>query len=171
MADLRGVRGCKCTPLWRLVMYFCIHIWVSPSNDYTAVACCNNNQAQLHSSLLISWHLSRPIELLRDIQFRLPAILTTLAECIYVTKSGRGNPKFLDVLRAAVAEPPFLNLPLTRWWLPIALQLLRTSCLEINTFRCYEAKIEESELSFSSIFTSQHQRNSFIIALQMLHNC
>ena len=160
MADLRGVRGCKCTPLWRLVMYFCVHIWASPSNDYTAVACCNN-QAQLHSSLLISWRLSRPIELLRDIQFRLPAILNNSSWMHLHDRKWAWQPKILDVLRTPVAEPPppFLNPPLTRWWLPIALQLLRTSCLEINTFRCYEAKIEESELPFSSIFTSQHQRN------------
>ena len=41
---------------------FCIHICVSPSNDYTAVA-CSNNQAQLHSCIsyfLISRRLSRP---------------------------------------------------------------------------------------------------------------
>ena len=25
MADLRGVRGVGCTPLWQLVMYFCDH--------------------------------------------------------------------------------------------------------------------------------------------------
>ena len=45
--------------LWRLVMYFCIHNCTSPSNDYAAVACNNNNHAQLHSSLLISRHLTR----------------------------------------------------------------------------------------------------------------
>ena len=36
VADLGG---CKCTPLWRLVMYFCIHNCTIPSNDYAAVAC------------------------------------------------------------------------------------------------------------------------------------
>ena len=25
-------RGCKCTPLWRLVVYFCVHNCTSPSN-------------------------------------------------------------------------------------------------------------------------------------------
>ena len=47
---------------WWLVMNFCILICVSPSNDYTAVA-CSNNQAVSHScisSLLISRRLSRP---------------------------------------------------------------------------------------------------------------
>ena len=39
-------RGCKCTPLWQLVMYFSLHNCTSPSNDYAAVACSNNNQAQ-----------------------------------------------------------------------------------------------------------------------------
>ena len=46
--------GCKCTPLWQLVMYFCINKCTSPSNDYTAVECSNNNQAQLHT------HVSAP---------------------------------------------------------------------------------------------------------------
>ena len=59
-------------------MYFCIHNCTSPSNDYAAMACGNNNQAQLHT------HISVPfwspdvwlgLELLRGIQFRLPAIL------------------------------------------------------------------------------------------------
>ena len=64
--------------------------------------------------------------MLRDIQFGLPAILNnSLAsydnnymchECIYVTKSGHGNPKFLPALRAPVAElqplSKFLNPPL-----------------------------------------------------------
>ena len=39
-----GVRG-----MWQLVMYFCINNCTSPSNDYTAVECSNNNQAQLHT--------------------------------------------------------------------------------------------------------------------------
>ena len=46
-------------------MYFCIHNCMSPSKDYAAVACSNNNQAQLHthsriSSLQISRCLTRP---------------------------------------------------------------------------------------------------------------
>ena len=35
---------------WELVMYFCVHNCTSPSNDYAAVGCSNNNQAQLYSS-------------------------------------------------------------------------------------------------------------------------
>ena len=54
VADLRGVK-CKCTPLWQLVIYFCIHICISPSNDYTVVACSNNNQAQLHTHVSVPY--------------------------------------------------------------------------------------------------------------------
>ena len=35
-------------------MYFCVNNCTSPSNDYTAVVCSDNNQAQLHT------HLSAP---------------------------------------------------------------------------------------------------------------
>ena len=56
---------------------FCVHNCTSPSNDYAAVACSSGMQQQqpgtvTHSrisSLLISRRLTRPIELLRDIQF------------------------------------------------------------------------------------------------------
>ena len=46
-----GGGGASATPLWQLVMYFCDHNCTSPSNDYAAVACSNNNQAQLHSRI------------------------------------------------------------------------------------------------------------------------
>ena len=49
----RGGKGCKCTPLWRLVMYFCVHNCTSPSYDYAAVA-CSNNQAQLHTHVSVA---------------------------------------------------------------------------------------------------------------------
>ena len=43
---------------------FCVHDCTSPSNDYAAVACSNNNQAQLHTHVsvkeLISRRLTRP---------------------------------------------------------------------------------------------------------------
>ena len=92
-----GKGGCKCTPLWQLVMYFCVRTCTSPSNDYTAVAWRNNNQAQLHtciSSLLISRCLARPRV----------AIWTAS-----VTGSGRGNPKNF---RTRTPLSKFLNLPL-----------------------------------------------------------
>jgi len=43
-----GGKGTQMHPLWRLVMYFCVHTCncTSPSNDYAAEACRNNNQAQ-----------------------------------------------------------------------------------------------------------------------------
>ena len=94
-------------------MYFCVHNCMSPSNDYAAVACSNNNQAQLHTHVLVPYwspDVWLGLELLRDIQFGLPAILNnSLAsyqrsvpvsdnnyvchECINVTISGRSDPK------------------------------------------------------------------------------
>ena len=44
-----GKGGANAPPLWRLAMYFCIHNCTSPSNDYAAVACSNNSQAQLYT--------------------------------------------------------------------------------------------------------------------------
>ena len=49
VVDLGGVRGVQMHPLWQLVMYFCVHNFTSTSNDYAAVACSNNNQAQLYT--------------------------------------------------------------------------------------------------------------------------
>ena len=120
VADLRGVHlGCKCTPLWRLVMYFCVHICTSPSNDYTAVACSNNNQAQLHTHISVPYwspDVCLGLELLWDIQFRLSPILNnSLAsynnnyvchKCIYVPEVGVATQNFSDALQP---EPPFLN--------------------------------------------------------------
>ena len=87
-----------CTPLWQLLMCFCVHICMSPSNDYTALACSIHNQAQFTHSrisfLLISRSLPRyflGLELLRDIQFGFPAINT----CVIRTESGCGSEKFL----------------------------------------------------------------------------
>jgi len=49
--------GGKCTPHWRLVMYFCLHNCTSPSwsNDYAAVACSNKSQAQLHTHVSVPY--------------------------------------------------------------------------------------------------------------------
>ena len=63
--------GCKCTPLWWLVVYFCIHNCTSPSNGYAAVACSDNNQAQLHTRVSIPYwspDVWLDLELLRDIR-------------------------------------------------------------------------------------------------------
>ena len=49
-----GYGGCKCTPLWRLAMYFCVHNCTSPLNDYAAVA-CSSNQAQLHTHVSVPY--------------------------------------------------------------------------------------------------------------------
>ena len=40
--------GANAPPLRWLVMYFCVNNCTSPSNDYTAVECSNNDQAQLN---------------------------------------------------------------------------------------------------------------------------
>ena len=57
-------------------MYFCAHICMSPSNDYTAVACSNNHQAQLHTHISVPYwspDICLGLQLLRDIQFGLLA--------------------------------------------------------------------------------------------------
>jgi len=100
-------------------MYFYAHNCTSPSNDYSAVACSNSNQAWSHiSSLLISRHLTR-LTVVRDAQFGLPAILNnSLAsyQSVAMTGSWHGNQKIAGALHVPVAEPPFLksNLPLHR---------------------------------------------------------
>ena len=118
MADLGGVRGCTCTPLWQLLMHFCVNNCTSPSNDYTAVECSNNNQAQLHT------HVSVPywppddwlgLELFRDIQFGR----------LRDQKWAWQPPKFSPALRAPVAEPPFLNFWIRHWhWYKCMLEYL-----------------------------------------------
>ena len=109
-------------PLWWLIMYFCVHNCTSPSNDHAAMACSNNNQAQLH--IRVSVPYSSPdnwlgLELLRDIQFRQNPNWISQSnsshECIHATGSGRGNPKiFRCALRASGWTPlsKFLNPPL-----------------------------------------------------------
>ena len=86
-------------------MYFCVNNCTSSSNDYTAVECCNNNQAVTHSricSLLISRRLTRP-----------GSCFETFSSDVYVTGSGCGTHKIFAALRTPVAEPLFLNPPLT----------------------------------------------------------
>ena len=92
-------------------MCFCVHICMSPSNDYTALACSINNQAQFTHSrisfLLISRSLSRyflGLELLRDIQFRFPAINT----CVIRTESGCGSEKFRSRPLSTFLNPPLI---------------------------------------------------------------
>ena len=45
VADLGGVRGVQMHPPLAASNVFCVHNCTSPSNDYAAVACSNNNQA------------------------------------------------------------------------------------------------------------------------------
>ena len=114
VADLRGVRGCKCTHLWRLVMYFCVHICTSPS--YTAVTCSNNNQAQLHTHISVPYwspDVCLGLELLPDIQFGLPAILLartmTIITCVinaFTSRKWAWQPKNFRT-HFAHPEPPF----------------------------------------------------------------
>ena len=115
--------------LWRLVMYFCVNNCTSPSNDYTAVECSNNNQAQLHT------HVSVPycspddwlgLELLWDIQFGLQR-----------DESGRGNPKIFGHASRASGWTPlskFLNPPLNTtnnpYVMPPTLPLCHNCCTQ-----------------------------------------
>ena len=95
-----GKGGCKCTPLWRLVMYFCVHNCTSPSNDYAAVACSNNNQAQLHTHESVRYwspDVWPGLELLRNIQFGLLAC----------RKWARQPKIFRRASRASSWNPPF----------------------------------------------------------------
>ena len=115
---------------WKLAwMYIFVHF--SPSqectnlykfHDNTAVACSNNNQAQLHTQVSVSYwspDVWLSLELLRDIQFGLAAILNnSLAsydnnyvchECISMTRSGGGNPKIFGCALCASGLNPFLN--------------------------------------------------------------
>ena len=120
VADLGGANA---PPLWRLVMYFCVHNCTSPSNDYAAVACSNNNQAQFTHVSVPYWSpdVWLGLELLWDIQFGLTSILNnslasyqsvatriTCHECINVTRSGCGNPKNFRVYFVCQwLNPPF----------------------------------------------------------------
>ena len=70
---------------------------MNPSNDYAAVTCSNNNQAQLHTHVSVSYRspdVWLGLELLWDIQLGLPAILnnslasyqpvTTIITCVTI---------------------------------------------------------------------------------------
>ena len=58
MADLGGGKGGKGganAPPLAASNVFCVHNCTSPSNDYAAVACSNNNQAQLHTHVSVPY--------------------------------------------------------------------------------------------------------------------
>ena len=121
----------------RLVMYFCVHNWTSLSNGYAAMTCSNNNQAQLHTHVSVPYwspDVWLGLELLRDIQFGLPAILNnSLAsyQSVAMTRSGRGNPKiFRCALHTGGWTPlsKFLNPPLSPMSTPMP-YLWQGSCL------------------------------------------
>ena len=72
VADLGGVRGVQMHPPLAASNVFCVHNCTSPSNDYAAVACSNNIQAQLHTHISVPYwspDVWLGLELLRDIQF------------------------------------------------------------------------------------------------------
>ena len=52
VADLGGVRGVQMHPPLAASN---VHDCTSPSNDYGAVACNNNNQAQLHTHVSVPY--------------------------------------------------------------------------------------------------------------------
>ena len=69
-----------------------------------------------------------------------------------MTENGRGNPKFLDALRTPVAEPPLSKSATDKMMTtdsPSIAQIILP-----HAGNNIDAKIEESELSFSSILTS-----------------
>ena len=55
VADLGGVRGVQMHPPLAASNVFCVHNCTSPSNDYAAVACSDNNQAQLHTHVSVPY--------------------------------------------------------------------------------------------------------------------
>ena len=55
VADLGGVRGVQMHPPLAASDVFCVHNCMNPSNDYAAVACSNNNQAQLHTQVSVPY--------------------------------------------------------------------------------------------------------------------
>ena len=72
VADLGGVRGVHLHPPLAASNVFCVHNCTSPSNDYAAVACSNNNEAQLHTHVSVPYwspDVWLGLELLWDIQF------------------------------------------------------------------------------------------------------
>jgi len=133
----RGVRGVQMHPLWRLVMYFCVNNWTSPSNDYAAIACSNNNQAQLHTHVPVPYwspDVWLGLELLRGIQLGLPAILNNLlatyqsvATIIMLVMNALTYRKWAWLPKnfrvrsvrqwLKLTEPPFLNFSIRHWYL------------------------------------------------------
>ena len=57
VADLRGVRGVQMHPPLAASNVFFAYItaWVRQNYDYAAVACSNNNQAQLHNHVSVPY--------------------------------------------------------------------------------------------------------------------
>ena len=55
VADSGGVRGVQMHPPLPASMYFCLNNCTSPSNDYTAVECSNNDQAQLNTHVSVPY--------------------------------------------------------------------------------------------------------------------
>ena len=89
VADLGGVRGVQMHPPLAASNVFCVHNCTSPSNDYAAVACSNNNQAQLHTHVSVPYwspDVWLGLELLRDIQFG-PRGLPRRASAYEISKS------------------------------------------------------------------------------------
>jgi len=55
VADLGGVRGVQMHPPLAAGNVLCVHNCTSSSNDYAAVACISNNQAQLHTHVSVPY--------------------------------------------------------------------------------------------------------------------
>ena len=50
-----GVRGVQMHPSLAASNVFCVNNCTSPSNDYTAVECSNNDQAQLNTHVSVPY--------------------------------------------------------------------------------------------------------------------
>ena len=114
VADSRRVRGVQTDPTPSVASNVFLRTYLHESINwlYSTVACSNNNQAQLHTCASVpcwSPNVCLDLELLRDIQFRLPASYNNNYVCIYVPKAGVLTKKFSGALGVPLAEPPFLN--------------------------------------------------------------
>ena len=109
--------GVQMHPFWRLVMYFFTHMHncLSPSNDYTAVACSKNNQAQLHTHVSVPYwspNVWLGLELLRDVQFGLSAILNNSLATTIITRA-----IYAFTCRKWAWQPKHFRVRFARQWL------------------------------------------------------
>ena len=98
----------KCTPLWRLVMYFCVHNCTSPSNDYAAATTTRHSCTLTY---LISKRMTRPRVALR---YSVRTILNSVVNVLTWPEVGVATLKFQMHFVRQWLNPlsKFLDLPL-----------------------------------------------------------